>query len=286
MCKVFYTPSNASGFRVLPTKTHNLKIFSLLWLFVICGRFGISCAGKITDGNREASDYSQHDKGGYMARQRTSPVEEVIVLSSKLPWWVCLILALVSYGVLHVIATTPLMAPVTGQEQPGTAVSHGLITTMAIFGQYILAFAFCMAAILSAITASRQKKLYNTVATRTDIAALNEMSWQEFEMLVGEHFRRQGFQVSRQEGTGPDGGADLVLKNRGETYLVQCKHWKSYKVGVQPVRELYGVMAARGAAGGYVVTPGVFTDEALEFTKGLNIELIDGRKLRQLIVDR
>jgi restriction system protein len=218
-----------------------------------------------------------------MARRRTSPLEDVILMSSKLPWWVCLLLAIVSYGVLHAIANRPMIPPATGTGQLGGAVSHGLITTMAMFGQYVMAFAFCMAAIISAITTFRQKKLYNNVATRTDVAVLNEMSWDEFEMLVGEHFRRQGFQVSRQGGNGPDGGIDIILKNKNETYLVQCKQWKAYKVGVQPVRELYGVMAARGAAGGYVITSGMFTDDAQDFAKGLNVELIDGRKLRQII---
>ncbi len=218
-----------------------------------------------------------------MARKRTSPLEDVITLASKLPWWSCLLMALVSYGVLHSIAARPMIAPVTGPGQLGAAVTHSLILTMAMFGQLILPFVFCIAAIGSAITALRQKKLYNTVATRTDVAVLNEMSWDEFEMLVGEHFRRQGFQVSRQGGNGPDGGVDLVLKNISETYLVQCKQWKAYKVGVQPVRELYGVMASLGAAGGYVVTSGMFTDEAQTFAKGLNVELIDGRRLRQII---
>lgn len=218
-----------------------------------------------------------------MARQRTSPLEDVIILSSKLPWWVCLFLALVSYSVLHAIAARPMISQVAGPEQLGAAVTHGFISLGAVFGQYVLAFAFSMAAILSAITAFRQKKLYDTVATRTDVAVLNDMSWNEFEILVGEHFRRQGFQVSRQGGNGPDGGVDLVLKNKSETYLVQCKQWKAYKVGVQLVRELYGVMASRGAAGGYVVTSGVFTDEAQTFAKGLNVELIDGRTLRQII---
>ena len=186
-----------------------------------------------------------------MARQRTSPLEEVIVLSSKLPWWACLLMAIISYSVLHAIAASPMTPTVTGPGQLGAVITHGFISMMALFGQYVLAFAFCMAAILSAITAFRQKKLYNTVATRTDVAVLNEMSWDEFEMLVGEHYRRQGFQVSRQGGNGPDGGVDLVLKIKSETYLVQCKQWKAFKVGVQPVRELYGVMASRGAAGGY-----------------------------------
>lgn len=218
-----------------------------------------------------------------MARQRTSPLEDVILLSSKLPWWVCLIMALVSYGVLHSIASRPMIAPVAGPGQLGSAVSFGITRMLATIGQYALTSAFCIAAIMSAITALRQKKLYNTVATRNDVAVLNEMSWEEFEMLVGEHFRRQGFQVSRQGGNGADGGVDLVLKNKSENYLVQCKQWKAYKVGVQPVRELYGVMASRGAAGGYVVTSGVFTDEAQSFAKGLNVELIDGRKLQKII---
>lgn len=218
-----------------------------------------------------------------MSRPRTSPLEDMIILSSKLPCWVCLILALVSYGVLHSIAARPMAVPVSGPGQLGAAFNHQLITTMAMFGQIILPFIFAIAAIGSAMTAYRQKKLYSTVANRSDVAVLNEMSWNEFELLVGEHFLRQGFQVSRQGGNGADGGVDLVLKNKSETYLVQCKQWKAYKVGVQPVRELYGVMASRGAAGGYVVTSGVFTDEAQAFAKGLNVELIDGRKLRQII---
>ena len=41
----------------------------------------------------------------------------------------------------------------------------------------------------------------------------------------------------------------------------QHKHTGGW-IGVTTVRELYGVMAARGAAGGYVVASGQFTAEA------------------------
>ncbi len=64
---------------------------------------------------------------------------------------------------------------------------------------------------------------------------------------------------------------------------MQCKQWKAYKVGVQPVREFYGVMASRGAVGGYFVTSGIYTEDAKTFVRGLNIELIDGHKLREMI---
>jgi len=49
------------------------------------------------------------------------------------------------------------------------------------------------------------------------------------------------------------------------------------------VRELYGVMAARGAAGGFVVTSGRFTAEAMSFAEGRNVRLVDRSKLHGLI---
>ena len=42
------------------------------------------------------------------------------------------------------------------------------------------------------------------------------------------------------------------------------------------VRELYGVMAAKGAAGGFVVTTGSFTEEAVSFAIGRKVTLVDG----------
>jgi len=89
--------------------------------------------------------------------------------------------------------------------------------------------------------------------------------------------------VTETGGGGADGGIDLALKKEGETFLVQCKQWKALKVGVTTVRELYGVMAAEGATGGFVVTSGVFTDEARAFATGRNIELMDGKALHALI---
>lgn len=102
-------------------------------------------------------------------------------------------------------------------------------------------------------------------------------------MLVGEAFRRGGYSIEESGGGGADGGIDLVLHKNGEKSLVQCKQWRAYKVGVQVIRELYGVMAAEGAVHGFVVTSGVFTQEAKDFASGRNIELIDGVELKQII---
>jgi restriction system protein len=45
---------------------------------------------------------------------------------------------------------------------------------------------------------------------------------------------------------------------------------------VAVVRELCGVMAAKGAAGGFVVTSWSFTEEAVSFASGRKVTLFDG----------
>lgn len=114
------------------------------------------------------------------------------------------------------------------------------------------------------------------------------MNWQEFELLVGEAFRQRGYAVE-ETASGPDGGVDLMLRKDGEKFLVQCKQWRALKVSVTVVRELYGVMAAQGATGGFVVTSGQFTAEAKSFAAGRHVTLIDGEALRTWlpsVVDR
>ena len=109
------------------------------------------------------------------------------------------------------------------------------------------------------------------VAESDSPAALGAMTWQEFEGLVEEAFRPRGDSVRRLGGDGPDGGVDLVLDRGAEKVLVQCKQWRAMRVGVSVVRELYGVMAAQGAAAGIVVTSGSFTPDAVEFASGRNV---------------
>jgi restriction system protein len=144
-----------------------------------------------------------------------------------------------------------------------------------------------LGAITSALRRRERKNLVADVARSQATDALDGMSWREFEMLVGEGFRLQGYQVVETGGGGADGGIDLVLtkpgKSGGEKFLVQCKQWRAYKVGVDVVRELYGVMAAKGATGGFVVTSGRFTEEAISFASGRNVTLVDGPKLHGLL---
>jgi restriction system protein len=217
-----------------------------------------------------------------LARRRQNLTEDLIEITSKLPWWVGVVLAIAAYIGLHSVATSEVTA-VAQSGRMGAFVTQSLFSPLASVVQYLLPPVFLAGAAMSAFGRYKRRALHEHVAGSPDRGALNDMSWQQFEALVGEAFRRKGYAVTETGGGGADGGIDLALKKEGETFLVQCKQWKAYKVSVTTVRELYGVMAAEGATGGFVVTSGVFTDEARAFASGRNIELMDGKALHALI---
>lgn len=215
-------------------------------------------------------------------KRKSSPAEDLLDLISVLPWWGGVALALVSYFVLHALAA-PVPAAPAQPGQIGQLVSRMLWQSLAYYGQFILPMLCLVGAVISAFKRKQRQTLIANVAASTATDALDGMTWREFEMLVGEAFRLQGYQVVETGGNGADGGVDLVLRKNNEKFFVQCKQWKAYKVGVEVVRELYGVMAAHGAAGGFVVTSGRFTDAATEFAQGRNLKLVDGPVLMKLI---
>jgi len=217
-----------------------------------------------------------------LAKKRTSVGEDLLLLAAALPWWLSLLVAVVSYPVLHKFAAQPVSVVAT-PGQMGTLAVAAMVSTAASFGQYLLPLIFGVGAAISFWKQHRRSDLIAGVAQSPSAEALDSLSWREFEVLVGEAFRLQGYTVLELGGGGPDGGVDIVLSKGKEQFLVQCKQWKAFKVGVAVVRELYGVMAAKGAAGGFVVTSGRFTTDAVAFANGRNVKLVDGERLLALI---
>ena len=108
-------------------------------------------------------------------------------------------------------------------------------------------------------------------------------TWEELEEVVGNAYQRLGYQLVRRGGANADGGVDLELRRAGEKVLVQCKYWKTWLVGVRPVRELWGVVAGEGATRAVFVTTGGYSAAARDFAKGKAIELLDGPALTSLL---
>ena len=219
-----------------------------------------------------------------MGRSRQAGAfSDLLDVASKLPWKVSLGVAAISLLGFHLLAAAFAATPtVTTVADMGGVVIHQGIHVFASIFQYVIPMAFVIGASVSYLKRSRSIELFEN-ARSSPASDVSSLSWQQFEELVGEGFRQRGFQVTEKWGAAPDGGVDLILARGTERFLVQCKQWRARQVSVTIVRELYGVMAAQQAAGGYVVTSGRFTQDAIAFAEGRNIELIDGGKLPALL---
>lgn len=207
--------------------------------------------------------------------------------ATTLPWYVDLVLAVVLYFLLHFLS---LKYSMNNNVEPW----HFVFAISFFIGQYFIPVIFIFGGIASVWrvlqSKIRGKELFQSANARGATEVVSKMNWLDFEIFIGEWFSKQGYSVSQAGGADSghahaDGGVDVELHKDGELFLVQCKHYRSWKVSVETVRDLYGVMTSRGAVGGFVVTSGHFTKPAIEFSLGRSITLIDGDKLANMIKD-
>jgi restriction system protein len=118
--------------------------------------------------------------------------------------------------------------------------------------------------------------------TWTD-SVLAEIEWKRFEIVTREFLRLTGYEA-HETNVGADGGVDIRVTKPGSEGkgIVQCKAWNTYKVGVKPVRELFGVMAAEHIGPAMFITSGSFTSDAEDFAKG-RMTLVSGKRFLELI---
>ena len=114
-------------------------------------------------------------------------------------------------------------------------------------------------------------------------ATIDSVSWDQFELVIAEAYRRQGYMVEVSSGLGADGGIDVKLTKDGANTLIQCKQWKTWKVKVPAIREFYGVLTSEGVQRGIFITTGTYTRDCYDFAKGKPIELFTRPNIDQLI---
>lgn len=202
---------------------------------------------------------------------RTSLIEDIFDMLRKAPWWIGVSVAAVFWIVsLFFNAGTPKDA-IQNAIRPLIKIMFNSLAILAL-----------VAAAISAIQSFSRRKLLDQ---QSGMDSLRSLSWREFEKLVGEAYRRQGYDVEETGDGGADGGVDLVLRGHGETVLVQCKQWRERQVGVVKIRELFGIVTAERANRGILVTSGNFTNDAYSFKAGKPLTLVDGPALAKLVHD-
>lgn len=200
-----------------------------------------------------------------MSQKRSSVISRFL----SIPWWVFVILAMSAYQVCN----TVLPATDTGYHIINNLLAAGPDAAPFIAGFILLFTPFAF--IQGRRKVQRQYK-------RQSLSAIKALHWRQFEQLVADAYRRQGYKV-REGDSGADGGIDLTLYKGKEVVLVQCKQWKSRKVGVSIVREMFGILAASNASQFVIVTSGEFTQQARDFASGKPVTLINGAQLTRIV---
>lgn len=201
-----------------------------------------------------------------MSRKNESILNQLAVF----PWWITLIIAAITYLILRFV-----LPVVSFDNQIIFAFTKGVSRVANLILILLIA--------VSVFSFFNQLRKGKMLENQTGLDSIKNLSWRQFEELVGEVFRRQGYLVLENPSEGADGGIDLRLRKNGQVTFVQCKHWKSKSVGVKIVRELYGVMTAAKVNRGKLATFGNFTQEAKNFAKGKPIDLIAANQLAKLI---
>ncbi|HEY4091766.1 MAG TPA: restriction endonuclease [Luteibacter sp.] len=118
--------------------------------------------------------------------------------------------------------------------------------------------------------------------------ALARLSWQDFEHLLAEHYRGQGYRVELV--TAHDlkalgsAGLDMRLYRGNETSIVQCGHWDAIFVDLPEVQHLMSSMLNEAAGRGVLVTRGTFTQAARNAVlRQPRVHLVDGEVLRAML---
>ena len=192
---------------------------------------------------------------------------------SLLPWWVSATIAAVAFvGIVYVFPSMSIESPLWAILVPLQSMASYLGTAGAML--------FLLTAVLSFAERRRKKRLLDR---QRNLDSIRDLHWRQFEELVAEAFRRDGYAVIENVGAGADGGVDIRLRKGGESYLVQCKHWRKRRIGVATVREMFGVLVDESAREVFVVCSGTFTAEAVRFAKGKPIHLVDGDTLMEMV---
>ena len=124
----------------------------------------------------------------------------------------------------------------------------------------------------------RQRRLEQASTSHRLLALMPD----EMADIAAELYRLQGYVVTENKRPDlEDGGVDFEISKQGKTWLVQVKHWRQ-EVPVKEARELWGIVASEGAAGGILIGTSGFSDRAQEFAEGKDLALIDGPRFLKM----
>jgi len=186
------------------------------------------------------------------------------------PWWIGIVLAAIAYIVMR-FGFAALMPP----GKTAQAVADGMAQIAWVF-----ALPFLVAAAVSLLRQFIRARLR---PRRRSLVTLRVLPRHRFELLVGEAFGRQGYVVEPRGSRAPEGDVDLELWREGRKSVVVCRHWQVRQIGIDLIRELYGILKFERADEAIFLSSASYTHDAWQFAQGKPLRLIDGEGLLNLL---
>jgi len=114
---------------------------------------------------------------------------------------------------------------------------------------------------------------------------LRKIDWFQFEKLVEMIYEHRGFTVKRLGGANPDGGVDLIVESPHEKFVVQCKHWRKWTVGVRHIREFLGTLTDSKIPKGIFITLVGYSADAKQLAEKHGIQILDESDIVVMLVE-
>ena len=113
------------------------------------------------------------------------------------------------------------------------------------------------------------------------IEQLKSLEPTEFEDVVAEYFKKEGFDVTQTKRT-HDGGKDIILKRNEQIYYVECKKYSDDKIGRELIQKLVGACHPYNAQPVFITTSD-FNRFAVDEARLSNVILVNGERLVELM---
>lgn len=139
----------------------------------------------------------------------------------------------------------------------------------------------------SRMTRVRQQREEDEARYRAEIlAAIRNLSWDGYQALIADIFRRKAFEVLPPPADGTDLDViDLVVDRDGRRMLVNCQLRGEMDIPIQAVTEMAAVAYNYSVGGAYLIADGSFAPEAAAAAQAGGVVLIDGNALIDLTIE-
>lgn len=169
------------------------------------------------------------------------------------PWWVSLL----------IVAVISLLS---GALLPAAYVPFGVMGAFPFLG-------------IGIVAAWRQMRAPNPALVAEALARAGTLSWRDFSSLLEAAYIKQGYTVTRLNSA----AADFSLSKDGQIRLVSAKRWKAAAHGIDALRDLVALRAARGAQHCTYLCLNPLTDQARRLAQVEGVHLTTQAELAGLM---